>query len=152
MSNANMLARSLCLGDDDKHILTADENRCLIGTPGQRSPDQDTIVECIADLTNSNGDAGTPLSSYGLSLANPLEPSESLVRSVGAPHAPCLRFNKLIAGPLEDITRNCGFLDKLARLFVETPIVRFGVRGYDCQSSSIVSSEGACMAESIRRR
>lgn len=148
--HATRLARSL--GIDKKLVLTPEQYQCLIGTPGQRSPDQDTIVECIDDLTNSNGDADIPLSSYGLSLDNPLQPSESLVRSVCAPKAPCLRMNKVLAGPLEELAAKCDFSDKLAGLFAKTPLVRFGILGDACQSSSITSSGGACMAETIRRR
>ena len=83
----------------EKFDLTPEEYQCLIGIAGQRSADQDTIVECIGDLTNSNGDADIPLSSYGLALDN----RQSLLRSVCAPHAACLRMNKVLAGPLEQL-------------------------------------------------
>jgi len=144
--HAARLARSL--GVDEKFVLTPEEYQCLIGTPGQRSADQDTIVECIGDLTNSNGDADIPLSSYGLALDN----SQALVRSVCAPHAACLRMNKVLAGPLEQLANQCGFVDKFAGLLIKTPLARFGILGYACQSSSINSTGGACMAESIRRK
>jgi len=150
ITHATRLARSL--GIDEKLVLSPQEYQCLIGTPGQRSPDQDTIVECIDDLTNSNGVVDIPLSSYGLALDNPLQPSESRVRSVCAPQAPCLRMNKVLAGPLEELAAQCHFLDKFASLVVKTPLVRFGILGDACQSSSITSSGGACMAETIRRR
>jgi hypothetical protein len=149
-THAVQLARKLGLGEDI--VLTPQEYHCLIGIPGQRSPDQDTIDACTHDLTNSNGVAAVPLSSYGLALDDPLRPNESLVRSVCAPHAACLRMNQVILGPLEKLAAKCGFLDKLRRLFTETPMVRFSIRGFDCQSSSIESTEGACMAETIRRR
>jgi len=150
ITHATNLARKL--GIDKEIVLTPDEFQCLIGIPGQRSPDQDTIEACIDELTNSNGVADIPLSSYGLAFDDPASPSESLVRSVCAPHAPCLRFNELFAGPLEELAENCGFPDKLRRLFIETPLVRFLTLGNACQSSSIASTEGACMAETIRRR
>jgi hypothetical protein len=150
MAHATQLARKL--GIDEDIVLTPEEYQCLIGTPGQRSPDQDTIDVCIHDLTNSNGVADIPLSSYGLALDDPLRPSESPVRSVCAPQAACLRMNKVIAGPLEELANKCGFQDKLGRLFIETPIVRFLILGNACQSSSIASTEDACMAETIRRR
>jgi hypothetical protein len=148
--HATTVARSL--GVDEEFVLTHDQYQCLIGTPGQRSTDQDTIVACIAELTNSNGVADIPLSSYGLSLDNPLEASGSLVRSVCAPTAPCLRMNKVLEGPLEQLAAQCGFPDKLGSLFIKTPILRFAILGNVCQSSSITSSGGACMAETIRLR
>jgi hypothetical protein len=150
ITHATRLARKL--GIDEEIVLTPEEYQCLIGTPGQRSPDQDTIDVCIHDLTNSNGVADIPLSSYGLALDDPLRPSESLVRSVCAPQAACLRMNKVIAGPLEELAEQCGFQDKLGRLFIETPLVKFLILGNACQSSSIASTEDACMAETIRRR
>jgi hypothetical protein len=149
ITHATKLARKL--GIDEEIVLTPEEYQCLIGTPGQRLPAQDTIDVCIHDLTNSNG-VDIPLSSYGLALDDPLRPSESLVRSVCAPHAACLRFNELLAGPLEKLAHKCSFQHKFRRLFTETPIVRFSILGYACQSSSIASTEGACMAETIRRR
>jgi hypothetical protein len=149
-THATQLARNL--GIDEEFVLTPEEYRCLIGAPGQRSHDQDTINVCIHDLTNSTGAADIPLSSYGLALDDPLRPGESLVRSVCAPRAACLRMNKVIAGPLEKLAHQCGFEDKLWRLLTETPMVRFSVLGYACQSISIARSEDACMAESIRRR
>jgi hypothetical protein len=147
---AAKLARKL--GMNDKMVLTPEEYQCLIGTPGQRTADQDTIVECVYDLTNSNGVVDIPLSSYGLALDDPLRPYESRVRSVCAPEAPCLRMNKVLAGPLERIAAACNFSDKLDRLFSRTPLLTFGILGDICQSSSIADSGGACMAESIRRR
>jgi hypothetical protein len=150
ITHATQLARKL--GIDEEIVLTPEEYQCLIGTPGQRLPDQDTIDECIHDLTNSNGVADIPLSSYGLSLDDPLQPTESLVRSVCAPKAPCLRMNKVLAGPLEELAAKCDFSDKLAGLFTKTPLVRFGILGDACQSSSITNSGGACMAETTRRR
>lgn len=149
-ADATQLARKL--GIDEEIVLTPEEYQCLIGTPGQRSRDQDTIDVCIHDLTNSNGVADIPLSSYGLALDDPLRPGESLVRSVCAPQAACLRMNQVIAGSLEELADKCGFLDKLSRLFTQTPMVRFSILGFACQSSSIANTEGACMAETIRRR
>jgi hypothetical protein len=148
---ATKTARSL--GMDKDMVLTPDQYQCLVGTPGQRSAAQDTIAECIEDLTNSNGNADVPLSSYGLSLLDdPAQPGEALVRSVCSPHAACLRMNQVIAESLEGLAQTCGFNDKLARLLVRTPIARFGALGFVCQSSSIQSSENACLAESVRRK
>ena len=147
---AARLARKLSLDEDI--VLTPREYRCLIGTPGDRLPAQRTINTCIGNLTNSNGAAAVPLSSYGLTLDDPLRPRDSLVRSVCAPHAACLRMNQVIAGgALQRIAQKCGFTNKLRRLFTETPLARFSERGFDCQSSSITNTDGACLAETIRR-
>jgi hypothetical protein len=61
-------------------------------------------------------------------------------------------MNEVLAGPLEELAAMCGFSDKLGRLLIKTPLVRFGILGDVCQTSSITSSGGACMAETIRRR
>jgi len=148
--HATRLARSL--GIDEDFVLTPDQYQCLIGTPGRRSTDQDTIVACVAELTNSNGVADIPLSSYGLALDNPLQGSGSLVRSVCAPQAPCLRMNEVLEGPLELIAAQCGFADKLGRLASKTQLLQFAIRGNVCQSSSITNSGGACLAQTIRLR
>ncbi|MGC2403108.1 MAG: hypothetical protein WA510_25185 [Acidobacteriaceae bacterium] len=150
-AKASALAQSLSLANDDKHILTDTEYQCLIGTPGLRSDAQTTIVECIADLTNTTGNGDPALASYGLDLDNPLEPDVAVVRSACAKEAPCLRFNALLVGPVENIARTCGFGDKLARLFIQTPIVRFVDRGNVCQSSSIASTNMACLAKTTRK-
>ena len=89
---------ALSLGIEKDFVLTDDQYQCLIGTRGRRSSAQDTIVACIAELTNSKGVADIPLSSYGLALDNPLQGSGFLVRSVCAPQAPCLRMNEVLEG------------------------------------------------------
>lgn len=61
-------------------------------------------------------------------------------------------MNRVLEGPLEELADTCGFPDKLRRLYIETPLVRFSILGNACQSSSIASTEDACMAEIIRRR
>ncbi len=129
---ADQLAR--LMGIDQEMILTDDEYQCLIGQP-PRGLVREIIYACSLDLTNSNGNAflpngnpSIPLSSYGLSLG-PL----GEVRSVCAPHAPCLDFNKLFFGPFEAIANECGFADKLKRLVRETPILEFIDQGGACQ-------------------
>lgn len=149
-ARATRLARAL--GIEKDFLLTADQYQCLIGTGGRRSAAQDTIVACIGELTNSKGAADIPLSSYGLALDNPLQGSGSLVRSVCAPQAPCLRMNSVLEGPLELLAGQCGFADKLGKLSVKTQLLQFAIRGNSCQSSSIASSGGACLAESVRLR
>jgi hypothetical protein len=125
------------LGIDQDMILTSAEYQCLIGTP-PRDLVREIIYECSIDLTNSTGNAATPLSSYGLSMN-----VEGDVRSLCAPQAPCLEFNKLFAGPLEAIAKECGFETKLARLVSETPFSQFVDEGAACQHSWFP----ACIAE-----
>jgi hypothetical protein len=118
-------------------ILTGEEYQCLIGAP-PGDVAREIIYACTVDLTNSNGNTETPLSSYGLSLN-----LKGDVRSDCAPRAPCLEFNKLFAGPLEAIARQCGFADKLARLATETPFLEFVREGSECQHAWFPS----CIAE-----
>ena len=61
-------------------------------------------------------------------------------------------MNKVLTGPLEQLAADCDFSDKLGSLFMKTPLLSFGILGDVCQTSSITSSGGACMAETIRRR
>ena len=91
-------------------ILTPSEYHCLIGIP-PRPPDRETIFRCIYNLTNSNGNAAIPLSSYGLNVTE-----QGYVRSVCAPDSPCLNFNALLGGPLEKIAAERGFLEKFLRM------------------------------------
>jgi hypothetical protein len=129
MERAQVAAK--LLGIDQDMILTPTEYQCLIGTTDKRTPDQQTIYSCIGNLTNSNGNSDTPLSSYGLSVS-----PQGDVRSNCAPDAPCLNFNALLAGPLEKIAAQCGFLDKFARLVTRTPFIQFAVDGSPCQKNS----------------
>jgi hypothetical protein len=119
------------LGIDDDMILTDEEYQCLI-TPAsdEQDPIRDIINSCINYLTNSNGNADPPLSSYGLYMND-----EGDVRSLCAPDAPCLEFNKLFLGPLEVIADRCGFLEKLIRLTIETPLPQFIKDGNRCQNA-----------------
>jgi hypothetical protein len=135
---ADQLAR--LMGIDQEMILTDEQYQCLIGT-SPRHLVREIIYACSIDLTNSNGNASTPLSSYGLSLGEHGE-----VRSVCAPHAPCLAFNKLFFGPFEAIAKDCGFADKLARLVSETPILEFIDQGGECQHEWLPTciAEAAC--------
>jgi len=142
---ADLLAR--LMGIDQEMILTDPQYQCLIGAP-PRNLAREIIYACSLDLTNSNGNAflpngnpSIPLSSYGLSLG-PL----GEVRSVCAPHAPCLDFNKLFFGPLEAIAYECGFADKLKRLVKETPILEFIDQGGACQTEwkPTCIAEAAC--------
>lgn len=133
---AEQIAR--LLGVDDDLILTDEEYQCLIGTP-PRSPDREIIFRCTIDLTNSLGNTEIPLSSYGLSLDE-----EGNIRSLCAPSAPCLEFNKLFAGRLELIAAECGFADKLAGLVAETQLLQLIDDGNQCQ----VDWEPPCIFES----
>ena len=130
------LARAL--GIDESMILTEKEYRCLIGTLGNRTTDQQTFFLCIRQLTNSNGNAAIPLSSYGLYVNG-----QGDVRSVCAPNAPCLDVNALLVGPFEKLALQCGFLQKFLRLLNQTPPLRLIPAGFACQKHH----EPACVIE-----
>lgn len=134
-TRASQIAQAL--GIDQSMILTPTEYQCLIGTP-PRTPDQETIFACVNNLTNSNGNADTPLSSYGLSVT-----ADGLVQSDCAPDAPCLAFNALLAGPLERIAAQCGFLEKFRRMVTATPFLKFAIEGSPCQAGA----EPTCIVE-----
>src|SRR5207245_4351923 len=98
-------------------ILTDLEYHCVIGAP-PRPPDREIIFRCIYNLTNSNGNAAIPLSSYGLNVTE-----QGDVRSICAPCSPCLEFNALFGGPLEAIFAECVGLDEFLRVEGETPFL-----------------------------
>ncbi len=125
------------LGMDEDMIFTPAEYQCVIGTP-PRDHDREIIFRCIYNLTNSNGNAAIPLSSYGLNVTEQRD-----VRSVCAPGAPCLEFNDLFAGRLEEIFAECGCLDKFLRVVSETLLLQFIEDGSPCQESG----EPACLIE-----
>ena len=128
MARADEMAR--LLGIDASMIMTEEEYHCLIGTP-PRTKDQTTIFECLADLTDSIGNAEIPLSSYGLDIS-----PEGNLRSDCAPDAPCLEFNALLAGPLEKMLFDCGAGEKFLKLVARTPFVEFAKYGNGCQSNA----------------
>jgi hypothetical protein len=125
------------LGITEDMILTDAQYHCLIGIP-PRTPDRETIFRCIYNLTNSKGNALIPLSSYGLNVTE-----EGEIRSICATNAPCLNFNPLLAGPLEKIAIECGFLEKLVRMETVTPFFQFLEDGDRCQKSA----GAACFVE-----
>ena len=132
---ADQLAHLLAM--DEGMILTDAEYHCVIGTP-PRPPDRETIFRCIYNLTNSNGNAAIPLSSYGLNVTE-----QGYVRSICAPGSPCLEFNKLFGGPLEAIFAECGCLDKFLRVVAETPLLQLIEDANPCQEHG----EPACLIE-----
>ena len=136
IERAAQLAQAL--GMDESMILTEKQYRCLIGTPGNRTTDQQTFFQCIRQLTNSKGNAAIPLSSYGLYVNE-----QGDVRSVCAPDAPCLDVNALLVGPFEQIALQCGFLEKFLRLLNQTPLLRLIPGGFACQDSH----KPACIIE-----
>jgi hypothetical protein len=140
MRRAARLARRL--GIDADMILTEREYRCTIGTP-PRTPNQQTIFRCITNLTNSNGNTEIPLSSYGLALTD-----QGDVQSLCAPEAPCLVFNQLFAGPLEQIALECGWELKLERMVRETPFLELVDDGHQCQEYAGAGT-GACIVGPI---
>ncbi len=117
------------LGIDESMIFTDAQYHCVIGTP-PRDPDREIIFRCIYNLTNSNGNAAIPLSSYGLNITD-----QGDVRSICAPCAPCLEFNALFEGRLEEIFAECGCLDKFLRVLAETQLPQFIEDGQLCQQS-----------------
>src|SRR5207249_5242228 len=123
------------LGMDEGMILTPTEYECTIA-PGD--PDRETIFRCIYNLTNSNGNAAIPLSSYGLNVTE-----EGDVRSICAPCSPCLEFNALFGGPLEAIFAECGCLEKFLRVVAETPLLQLIEDANPCQ----MFGEPACFIE-----
>src|SRR6266487_2963308 len=125
------------LGMDAGMIFTDLQYHCVIGTP-PRPPDREIIFRCIYNLTNSNGNAAIPLSSYGLNVTE-----QGDVRSICAPCAPCLEFNMLFGGRLEEIFAECRCLDKFLRVLAETQLSQFIEDGQPCQSSG----EPACLIE-----
>lgn len=125
------------LGMDAGMILTDLEYHCVIGIP-PRPPDRETIFRCIYNLTNSNGNAAIPLSSYGLNVTE-----QGDIRSICAPDSPCLEFNALFAGRLEEIFAECGCLDKFLRVVAETPLLQLIEDANPCQESG----EPACLIE-----
>ena len=118
-------------------IFTPAEYQCVIGAP-PRDHDREIIFRCIYNLTNSNGNAAIPLSSYGLNITD-----DAQVRSICAPGAPCLEFNMLFGGPLEAIFAECGCLDKFLRVTAATQLPEFIEDASPCQGSG----EPACLIE-----
>ena len=125
------------LGIDESMIFTPEQYQCVIGTP-PRDHDREIIFRCIYNLTNSNGNAAIPLSSYGLNVTE-----QGDVRSICAPCSPCLEFNALFGGPLEAIFAECGCLDKFLRVVAETPLLQLIEDANPCQ----MSGEPACLIE-----
>src|SRR5437773_1875981 len=125
------------LGMDEDMIFTPAEYQCVIGTP-PRDHDREIIFRCIYNLTNSNGNAAIPLSSYGLNVTE-----QGDVRSICAPCSPCLEFNALFGGPLEAIFAECGCLDKFLRVVAETPLLQLIEDANPCQEHG----EPACLIE-----
>jgi hypothetical protein len=125
------------LGMDEGMILTPAEYQCTIGVP-PRSGDRQIIFDCMYNLSNSNGNAAIPLSSYGLNVTE-----QGDVRSICAPGSPCLEFNNLFGGPLGRIAAECGWLEKLVRVETETRLLQFIEDGNPCQESG----EPACLIE-----
>jgi len=126
------------LGIEQNMILTDAEYHCVIGPPGGRTHDQEIIFACIYNLTNSNGNAAIPLSSYGLNITE-----QGNIRSICGEDSPCIEFNQLFGGPLEQIFEGCGCRDKLVRVETQTPFFQFIEDGTPCQESG----GAACLIE-----
>lgn len=142
LHRANSIARSLNV--DKSMILTDVEWQCTIGQP-PRDDDQQLIVSCLNNLTNSNGNTNIPLSSYGLALND-----KGDIQSLCAPHAPCLVFNDLFYGPLEKIAAKCGWLSKLTKMWAVTPWPDLIKDANACQQDIGGANQGgACIAEPL---
>jgi hypothetical protein len=89
-------------------------------------------------MTNSKGNAVIPLSSYGLNVND-----QGDIRSVCATNSPCFNVNALLEGPVQWIAAQCGFMDKLLRMQVETPFLQLIGDANRCQQSA----GAACLVE-----
>lgn len=136
-ARADQLAHLLGLTDD--MVLTPAQYQCLIGVP-PRTPEQETFFRCIYNMTNSKGNALIPLSSYGLDVDE-----QGNVRSVCATGSPCININSLLTGYLAKTAVECGFLEKLLRMEVQTPFLQFITDGNKCQQSA----GDACLVQAI---
>ena len=125
---ADQLARALGITQD--MILTDAQYECLVGTAGSRTTNQQTFFRCIANMTNSKGNALVPLSSYGLNVNEQGE-----IRSVCGEDAPCININSLLTGYLEKTAVDCGFLEKLIRMETKTPFFQLLDDANKCQQS-----------------
>jgi len=114
-------------GDGPRHDLYP--RRVQVSDRSGRSRSRDDLPLHF-NLTNSNGNAAIPLSSYGLNVTD-----QGDVRSICAPCAPCLLFNDLFGGRLAEIFAECGALEKLLRVEAETQFPTFIQNGSPCQSS-----------------
>lgn len=142
LERANSIAKSLKI--DKSMILTDAEWECTIGQP-PRDTEQELIVSCLNNLTNSNGNTNIPLSSYGLALDN-----DGNVQSLCAPHAPCLEFNLLFYGPLEKLAKQCGWFDKFQNMTATTPWSDLLNDGGNCQQNvGGTHRGGACLAAPV---
>jgi hypothetical protein len=126
---ADQLAHLLGITPD--MILTDVQYHCLVGTPGLRTTNQETFFRCIANMTNSKGNALIPLSSYGLNVNE-----QGDIRSVCGTNAPCININSLLTGYLEKTAADCGFLKKLICMETKTPFFQFLDDANQCQQSA----------------
>lgn len=125
---ADQLAHLLGITPD--MILTGEQYQCLVGTPDSRTTNQETFFRCIANMTNSKGNALIPLSSYGLNVNE-----QGDIRSVCGTNAPCININSLLTGYLEKTATDCGFLERLIRMETKTPFFQLLGDATQCQQS-----------------
>jgi len=141
LERANAIAAALLI--DKSMILTDREYECTIGIP-PRTPNREIIFSCLNDLTNSNGTTNIPLSSYGLALNN-----EGDVQSLCAPNAPCLVFNDLFGGDLQEIALECGWAEKLDKMYALTPFLQILEDATPCQESAGSKDGKACIVDPV---
>jgi len=150
MNRANRLARLLNM--DKSMILTDEEYECTIGSSPRDYP-RDIIFDCINNLTNSNGNTNIPLSSYGLAITTEDQSADvpsGYVQSDCAPNAPCLVFNELFEGALEELADECGWLEKLLLMWDKTQFFEFVGDGGRCQKLGGSQDGGPCIVEPAR--
>ena len=143
LDRAHAMAEAMLI--DKSMVLTDTEWECTLGEKGERDLTQEIVNVCLANLTNSTGNTNIPLSSYGLAVNHAGD-----VQSLCAPQAPCLEFNKLFFGPLENLAFQCGWLEKLHKMRTESHWKDVIGPAGNCQDEIGGSKDGgACLAAPV---
>jgi len=158
MERANRIAREV--GIDKSMILTDEQWECTKGIPPwPEDANKNIINACLNNLTNSNGNTNIPLSSYGLAITradfkgrddDAIVQRGGNVESLCAPQAPCLLFNDLF-GPRNDlrkIAEECGWGDKLDKLWALRSFQEVITDGHTCQDSAGAGTS-ECLVEAV---
>ena len=140
LDRANAIAEGM--GIDKSMILTDEEWKCTLGEEASWDTTQEIVNVCLANLTNTTGNTNIPLASYGLAVNR-----HGDVQSLCAPRAPCLEFNKLFFGPLENLAHDCGWFEKLDNMFNDSHWKDVIGPAGNCQDQVGGSKDGgACLA------
>lgn len=143
LDRANAMAEAMLI--DKSMILTDTEWQCTLGDESNQGTTREIVNVCLANLTNTTGNTNIPLASYGLAINE-----DGDVQSLCAPRAPCLEFNKLFFGPLEDLALECGWLKKLHKMRTESHWSDVIGPASTCQEEIGGSkSGGACLAAPV---